>query len=113
MRPPTAGPTAVAMLNIVELSAMALVSIGRSTISSTKAWRAGALNAFTTPRRKASTTICQGATTRRKVRAESAKARSMLRICVTTMRLRRGTRSATAPPYRVKAQVATPDANPT
>ncbi len=90
MRPPIAGPTAVAVLNIVEFRAMAFVRTGRSTISSTKDWRAGASKAFTTPRQKARTMMCQGATTRRKTSAERMKARSMLRVWVTTRSLRRG-----------------------
>ncbi len=101
------------MLNIVELRAIALVRCSRLTISRTKDWRAGMSNAFTTPSRNASTSTCQGATVPVNVRIERIAARSIAAAWVTTSRLRRGRRSATRPPYRVKAQAAAPEANPT
>ena len=58
--PATAGPTAVAALNMVAFSAMAFVRSSRSTISRTNAWRAGASKAFAMPSRNASTTMCHG-----------------------------------------------------
>ena len=76
--PPMDGPTTIAMLNIVEFSAMAFVSTGRSTISRTKDWREGASKAFTTPRQKARTMMCQGTTTWRNVSAARTRASSML-----------------------------------
>ena len=71
--PATAGPMAVARLNMVELRAMALLKSSRSTSSITKAWRAGASNALAMPRAKASTTICHGWIQPRKVSAARMK----------------------------------------
>ncbi len=110
MIPPTAGPAATAALNIVEFRAIAFVKSSRPTISITKDCRAGTSKAFTTPSENARTMICQGATTRVKVSADRMKASAMLSPCVTTRRLRLGTRSAMTPPYKVKTHIAAPDA---
>jgi hypothetical protein len=99
-------------LNIVELRAIALVRCSRLTISRTNDWRAGASKAFTIPKRKASTRMCHGATTRANTSADSAKASSMLNPWVTTRMLRRLTRSARTPPNSVNSHEATPPAKP-
>jgi hypothetical protein len=87
----------MAPLNIAELRAMALVMSSGSTISSTKAWRAGASNALAVPSRKAMTRMCHGWIQWRKVKAATAKASSIMTVWVIMSRVRRGMRSAMTP----------------
>jgi hypothetical protein len=57
--PAIAGPTAVAVLNIVEFKAIAFVRSSLFTSSSIKDCLAGASNELAIPRKNASTIICQ------------------------------------------------------
>jgi hypothetical protein len=76
--PPRAGPNAKAALNIVELSAIALVRSSRVTISSTKDCRAGASKALAIPPPNANNRMCHGCIQPAKVRTDKASASSII-----------------------------------
>ena len=68
----------MAEVNMVELSAMALVRVSRSTISRIKDWRAGASKALQMPSRKAMIRTCHHCTSPLKVSAARTKARIIM-----------------------------------
>jgi len=113
VKPATAGPTAVAELNIVEFNAIALAKSLRSTISSTNDCRVGPSKALTTPRDEAKRMMCHGRTRCEKVNAAKIKASSIMMLCVTINNVRRATRSAITPPYSVSNHEGIPEAKPT
>jgi hypothetical protein len=111
--PPSAGPMMRAPLNIIELRAMALVRSSRPTISTVKAWRAGASKALTKPSPTASRMTCQTCVWLLNESAAWMNASSMAAVCAATSRLRLETRSTMTPPQGETIRAGMAEAKPT
>ena len=103
--PATAGPTMRAILNMVELSAMAFIRSSLPTVSATKTWRADISNESEQPSTNAISATCQTCTAPDQVSAARMKASVMAMVCVEMMSLRLLTRSAITPPGRANIRI--------
>ena len=101
--PAIAGPVIRAEFATALLSATALASLSRPTISSTNAWRAGSSTTVTSPSAIASPNTIHTLTTSVSTSNHSTIASSAMRAWVTSRTLRRSKWSATAPPHSPKS----------
>ena len=103
--PPRPGPTMRAALNDAELSATALATSPRPTISATKDCRDGCSSTLTSPLMKASTATCQYSTRPDATRAARIRARQPRAVWVHMRSRRLGRRSARAPEAMEKSRM--------
>ncbi len=96
-RPPAAGPTIRAPWNAAELSATALTTSSRPTVSIMNDCRTTLKSVLATPVHTARTPTCQYATTPVATRVATVSAVHACAAWVTMSRRRLATRSATAP----------------
>src|ERR1044072_7430140 len=97
MMPPSAGPTARAMLKATLLSETAAVSSLRGTSSGTMACHAGAFIAAPSPSAKVSTSSTTGVVTPASVATASPTAATSIQACEKSSRRLRSMMSASAP----------------
>src|ERR1043165_7254377 len=104
-RPPSAGPTARAMLKATLLRETATGSSARGTSSGTMACHAGAFKAAPSPSMKVSASRTQGVVQPASVSVPSATAATSIQVCVKMSRRLRSTMSASAPPGSASRKV--------
>jgi hypothetical protein len=97
--PAAAGPVMRAELPTALVSATALGSRSRPTISSTNAWRAGSSTTVTNPSAIASAKTIQTWTTPVRTMSHITTASTAASVCVTSSTRRRSNRSAIVPPH--------------